>query len=81
MAYVGASGGDTYKIFALDLNTGAIVVQAAIADAGAAGRPTFDGGAQDQRGGLNLVNGWIFAIFADFSRLRRWRLSWLVGGL
>jgi hypothetical protein len=66
MAYVHGASSDAYTLFALDLNTGDIVDQALISDAGAAGRPTFDPTAQDQRGGLNLVNGWIFATFADF---------------
>jgi hypothetical protein len=66
MACVHTSPGDTFRIFALDINTGNILDQALLVDAGASGRPTFDSTKQDQRGGLNLVNGWIFATFADF---------------
>lgn len=62
----GPAWSETYKICALDLNTGSLVDQAQLSDAGAADRPTFSAPAQDQRGGLNLVNGWIFAVFADF---------------
>jgi hypothetical protein len=40
--------------------------RALLVDPGAAGRPTFDPTKHDQRGGLNLVNGWIYATFADF---------------
>ncbi|HWF67635.1 MAG TPA: hypothetical protein VN670_10025 [Acidobacteriaceae bacterium] len=66
IAYVHESSNDVYKIFALDLNTGHILDRATLNDPGAAGRPTFDSTKQDQRGGLNLVNGWIFMTFADF---------------
>jgi hypothetical protein len=66
MAFVGPSGSEVFKLYALDLNTGTVVDQAQLVDAGASNRPTFDATQQDQRGGLNLVNGWIYAIFADF---------------
>jgi hypothetical protein len=66
IAYVHESSNDAYKIFALDLNTGNILDRATLNDPGAVGRPTFDSTKQDQRGGLNLVNGWIFMTFADF---------------
>ncbi len=66
MALVHDTAGDTFKIFALDLNTGFVLDRATLTDPGAAGRPTFDPTKQDQRGALNLVNGWIFATFADF---------------
>lgn len=66
MALVHQSGSDVFKIFALDLNTGDILDRATLNDGGASGRPTFDSTKQDQRGGLNLVNGWIYATFADF---------------
>ena len=66
MAYVGPSASEVFKLYALDVNTGTVIDQAQLVDAGASGRPTFDAIQQDQRGGLNLVNGWIYAIFADF---------------
>jgi hypothetical protein len=66
MTYVHESSKDVYKIYALDLNTGNILDRANLNDPGAAGRPTFDSTKQDQRGGLNLVNGWVYATFADF---------------
>ena len=66
IAYVHESSNDIYKIYALDLNTGNILDRATLNDPGAAGRPPFDSTKQDQRGGLNLVNGWIYATFADF---------------
>jgi hypothetical protein len=56
----------TYHITAHDIDTGAILDDARLFDIGAHGRPRFDAGLQDQRGALNLVNGWIYATFADF---------------
>jgi hypothetical protein len=67
MALISHSPSDEiFTIFSLDLNTGAIISQAALNDPGAPGRPTFDSSAQDQRGALNLIGDWIFATFADF---------------
>jgi len=60
------NGNNTYKLFALDLNTGTTIQSATLQDPGATGRPTFDPNLQDQRGGLNLVNGRLSACFADF---------------
>jgi hypothetical protein len=60
------AGVSVYKMYALDLDTGATVQSATLTDAGAAGRPTFDASQQDQRGGLNLVNGRVYATFAAF---------------
>jgi len=66
-SYQDAGGGASlYKAVALDLDTGTVIQSATLQDPGAAGRPTFDGTAQDQRGGLNLVNGRLYATFADF---------------
>lgn len=66
-AYQDAGGGQSvYHMYALDLDTGSVIQSAPLSDPGAAGRPTFDGNAQDQRGGLNLVNGRVYATFADF---------------
>lgn len=66
-AYQDAGGGQSvYHMYALDLDTGTVIQSAPLSDPGAAGRPTFDGNAQDQRGGLNLVNGRVYATFADF---------------
>lgn len=65
-AYQDDSGNSVYHMYALDLDTGTTLQQAPLSDPGAAGRPTFDGSAQDQRGGLNLVNGRVYATFADF---------------
>ncbi len=80
MACVHVSSGDTFRIFALDINTGNILDQALLVDAGAAGRPTFDSTKQDQRGGLNLVNGWIYATFADFLKYDKdTYYGWVVG--
>ena len=56
-------GRATYYIDALDLDTGAIVARAPLDDRGRAHRPTFDANLVDQRGGLNLVNGWLYAVF------------------
>jgi len=60
------AGGGFFRIFSLDLDTGATLDSALLSDPGGAGRPTFDGNAQDQRGGLNLVGGRVYATFADF---------------
>jgi hypothetical protein len=57
---------DTYSIFSLDLNTGAILAQAQLNDTSTTAPHPFTSSAQDQRGALNLVNGWIYATFADF---------------
>ena len=55
-----------YHVHVLDVNSGAILSSHQLVDPGAAGRPTFDGNLQDQRGALNLVHGWVYAGFADF---------------
>jgi hypothetical protein len=59
-------GGSIYRVYALDLDTGTIIQSATLNDSGATGRPTFDASQQDQRGGLNLVNGRVYATFAAF---------------
>lgn len=55
-----------YHVNVLNVNTGAVLSTTVLSDSGAAGRPTFNGTLQDQRGGLNLVQGWVYATFADF---------------
>ncbi len=66
-AYQDAGGGASdYKMYALDLDTGTVIQSATLSDPGAASRPTFDASQQDQRGGLNLVNGRVYATFAAF---------------
>jgi len=60
------AGMGVYKMFALDMDTGAAIQSATLNDPGAAGRPTFNGDQQDQRGALNLVNGRVSATFAAF---------------
>lgn len=60
------SGVSEYRMYALDLDTGVTIQSATLSDPGASGRPTFDASQQDQRGGLNLVNGRIYATFAAF---------------
>jgi hypothetical protein len=55
-----------YKIYSIDINDGTLIQSAPLQDAGAAGRATFDATAQDQRGALNLVNGWVYSTYADF---------------
>ena len=55
-----------YHVNVLDVNSGTVLSTTVLADTGAGGRPTFNGTLQDQRGGLNLVNGWVYASFADF---------------
>jgi hypothetical protein len=60
------SGRAQYHAYALDLDSGTIIQSAQLADSGGAGRPTFVPNAVDQRGALNLVNGRVYATFADF---------------
>jgi hypothetical protein len=60
------AGAGQFWISALDLDTGSVIQDALLADPGGAGRPVFDPTTLDQRGGLNLVNGFVMATFADF---------------
>ncbi|HEY4385184.1 MAG TPA: hypothetical protein VGN34_12040, partial [Ktedonobacteraceae bacterium] len=64
VALVHEATGDVFNVFALDLNTGTILDYETLKDPGAAGRPTFDPTLVDQRSGLNLIDGWLFATFA-----------------
>jgi hypothetical protein len=67
MAYLESSSTtSSYKIYCVDMNDGTIIQAAQLQDAGAAGRATFDATQQDQRGALNMVNGWVFSTYADF---------------
>ncbi len=59
-------GADIYRIYALSLDTGAILADQAITDSGGSGRSTFIGSDHDQRGALILDRGRIYTIFADF---------------
>jgi hypothetical protein len=60
------AGVSEYRMYALDLDTGTTIQSATLTDPGSSGRPTFDASQQDQRGGLNLVNGRVYATFAAF---------------
>lgn len=60
------SGIGIFRMFSLDVDTGAVRAAAPIHDKGHKGRPTFDGNTLDQRGGLNLVRGHVLATFADY---------------
>lgn len=53
-----------YVAYVVDLDRGEAVAQAVLASPPGSS-PRFDGSAQDQRGALNLVDGWVFATFAD----------------
>lgn len=69
-----------YFFYVLDVDTGAILRSAQLLDAGAPGRPTFDGNAQNQRGALTLYNGRIWAGFSDFLEADDGEFyGWLVG--
>jgi hypothetical protein len=57
---------NNYYFYSLDIDTGTILHQAQLHDSGDRSRATFDGSLQDQRGGLNLISGRIYATFADF---------------
>ncbi len=74
------SGNGVYFIYSLSLDSGKILQQAKLQDLGAAGRPTFDGTQQDQRGALNLVAGRVYATFAGLlaNDLGSYR-GWIVG--
>jgi hypothetical protein len=64
----GAGTAGFFKIYAINVDDGfdvSPVPPAQLSDAGAPGRPTFDGATVDNRTGLNIVNGRIFATFAD----------------
>jgi hypothetical protein len=66
-SYQDAGGGNSlYRMVALDMDTGTVLRSEVLNDAGAAGRPTFDPNTHDQRGGLNLVDGHVYATFAAF---------------
>jgi hypothetical protein len=60
-----------YHIVQLDMNAGAVVSDARVFDRGASGRPSFEPGFQDQRGGLNLVGRWVYAWRSLGTRRRR----------
>jgi hypothetical protein len=60
------AGAGQFWISALDLDTGSIIQDTLLADPGGAGRPVFNPATLDQRGGLNLVHGFVMATFADF---------------
>jgi hypothetical protein len=69
-----------YHVNVLNVNTGQILQTVALADKGAAGRPEFNGVLQDQRGGLNLVDGWVYGTFADFLAFDAGQYhGWVVG--
>jgi hypothetical protein len=55
-----------YNMYALDMDTGTVLQSATLHDPGEPGRPTFDASQHDQRGGLNLVNNWLYCTFAAF---------------
>jgi hypothetical protein len=59
------SGGASYSIYALEVDTGKILQSAKLVDPGAPGHITFDGHGLDQRGGLNLIAGRIYVVFSD----------------
>lgn len=74
------SGNGVFFIYSLSLDSGKILQQAKLHDPGAPGRPTFDGGQQDQRGALNLVEARVYAVFAGLlaNDLGNYR-GWVVG--
>ena len=55
-----------YHVNVINVNTGDVVQTEVLADTGSPDRPAFNGILQDQRGGLNLVQNWVYASFADF---------------
>ena len=60
-----ASKSGSYAIYALEIDTGAVLQRAMLVDPGAPGHVTFDGHGLDQRGGLNLIAGRIYIAFSD----------------
>ena len=72
-------GNGHYSVFELDLDTGAIGHSQELVDSGAAGRVTFAPADLDQRSALNLVNGWLWATFADIYNFDKGRYyGWIV---
>ncbi len=70
----------SYHVNVLDVNTGAVKSSTPLSDPGAGGRPTFNGAVQDQRGGLNQVQGFVYTTFADFLAFDAGDYhGWLVG--
>jgi hypothetical protein len=59
-------GHESYRIYALSVDTGQILAAAPITDPGAQGRPTFVGSDHDQRGALIIVGDRVYVTFADF---------------
>ena len=69
-----------YRVYALDLDTGAILANVPIHDDGEPGRPTFVGADHDQRGALTLADGKLYITFADFLAYDEGPYrGWLVG--
>lgn len=68
IAYIhdNTSNTDHYEIVALDLDTGNPADHRPLVDPSSPAPGAFDPTTQDQRTGLNLVNGWIYATFAAF---------------
>jgi outer membrane protein assembly factor BamB len=60
-----ASGGASYTIYALEIDTGTILQSAKLVDPGGPGHITFDAHGLDQRGGLNIIAGRIYVAFSD----------------
>jgi hypothetical protein len=56
----------SYYFYVLDVDTGNVLRTAPLYDQGAAGRPAFDGNAQNQRSALTLAGGRVWACFSDF---------------
>ncbi|KAF2989014.1 hypothetical protein OGR47_15025 [Methylocystis sp. MJC1] len=74
------SGLPGYHVNVLDVNTGSIKSSTPLSDPGAAGRPTFNGAVLDQRGALNVAQGFVYATFADFLAFDKGDYhGWLVG--
>jgi hypothetical protein len=60
-----ASGGASYAIYALEIDTGTVLQDGKLVDPGAPSHITFDAHGLDQRGGLNLIAGRIYISFSD----------------
>jgi hypothetical protein len=67
-----------YKVWALDLSSGAVKDGWPITLHGDYKGKTFDGGQLTQRGALTMVNGWLYTPFASRCDIGEWH-GWVMG--
>ena len=80
LALTQVDGQTAYRAYQMNVDTGAILQTAQLTDSGSVDRPTFVGSDHDQRGGIVLSGGWLYAGFADFLAFDEGPYhGWLVG--